>query len=284
MISMNRSRLHAALVRLARHSSILRLAVYAREVARLRRAAKHRLPLGELVRQFPAWQRSLKPQASALGDRTPWITYGAIRFLQNQLRPDMRVFEYGAGGSSLFFANRVREGISVEHDPAWVGEVRRSLADQRLVNWTVKLVEPRHDGTERDPSDPANYTSSDPAQAGRSFRDYAAAIDEFPDDSFDIVMIDGRARPSCFMHAVPKVRPGGWLLLDNADWPGYRHVHVELDRLGWSRQVFAGPSPYGFNFSETCAWQCPLLEHLHDHARDRPRSKKPRYLISSAPS
>jgi hypothetical protein len=257
MIPFDGPSLHSALVRLAHRSSIVRLAVYAREVVKLRRAGRQEPAMSVLLRQFPAWQRSFRPPASPLRDQTPWITYGAIHFLESHLRPDMRVFEYGSGGSSLFFARRVREGISIEHDPAWAAEVKQALVDQRLANWTVQLVEPSNDGSGGDPSDPASYTSSDAPQVGRSFRAYAAAIDKFPDDSFDLVMIDGRARPACFVHARPKVKPGGWLLLDNADWPGYRYVHRELDRLGWPSRTFAGPSPYGFNFSETCSWRRP---------------------------
>jgi predicted O-methyltransferase YrrM len=251
------SPLHQTLVRLARHSAALRLLVYAREVTRFRRAGKQQPPLAELVRRFPAWQRTLKPNASPLGDRAPWLTYDAIRFLERIVRPDMRVFEYGAGGSSLFFATRVREGFSVEHDPAWAAEVQQTVAAQGIKHWQVELIRPAGAAAGPDPADPAHYLSSGTDFAGQSFRDYAAAIDRFADGWFQVVVVDGRARPSCARHAVPKLAPGGWLLLDNAERPHYARVRADLARLGWVEQTFAGPSPYTFNFTETCAWQKP---------------------------
>jgi predicted O-methyltransferase YrrM len=46
-------------------------------------------------------------------------------------------------------------------------------------------------------------------------------IDAFPDGAFDVVLVDGQARPSCLKHAYTKVKPGGMLILDNADVPEY---------------------------------------------------------------
>jgi predicted O-methyltransferase YrrM len=252
---MNAAGVHEGLVRLARHSVVLRLAVYAREVLKLRRTRADAPPLRELLRQFPGWQRTLKSRASPLRDQTPWVTYGAIRFFLEQLRPDMRVFEYGAGGSTLFLARRVAGGASVEHDPAWAAEVRATLAAEGLTNWRVDLIEPERDRPGRDPSDPDAYASSDPLYPDGSFRAYAAAIDRFPDGTFDLVVIDGRARPSCFRHACSKVKTGGWLLLDNAERSTYWQIHAALEKMGWAKQSFAGPTPYTFNFSETCVWR-----------------------------
>jgi predicted O-methyltransferase YrrM len=244
------------LVRLSRRSTAVRLAVYGRELARLRRGGGPAPELGALLRQFPAWQRTLRAGASPLGDRVPWVTYGAIDLLRRIVTPQTRVFEYGAGGSSLFFSERALEGTSVEHDPSWAAQVRDTLAAQGHARWRVLLVEPSGAAT-GDPADPASYLSSDPAYAGLSFQRYAEAIDPFADASLDLVLVDGRARPSCAAHAVPKVAPGGWLILDNAERPHYHAVHERLAALGWSRHSFRGPSPYSFNFSETTAWQRP---------------------------
>jgi len=145
----------------------------------------------------------------------------------------------------------------VEHDAAWAAEVQRAVAAQGLLRWTVKLVLPVPGETGGDPADPARYSSSDPDQAGKSFRAYASAIDGFADGSFQVVVVDGRARPACLRHAMPKVAPGGWLLLDNAERASYGRAQQMLAERGWTRQAFEGPSPYSFNFSQTCVWQRP---------------------------
>ena len=43
----------------------------------------------------------------------PWFSYAAIDFLKQYLRADMRVGEYGSGGSTLFFARRTKSVFSI---------------------------------------------------------------------------------------------------------------------------------------------------------------------------
>ncbi|MDP2056339.1 MAG: hypothetical protein Q8K35_01095, partial [Thiobacillus sp.] len=62
------------------------------------------------------WLHSLLPGHSPLYDEVPWITFRAIDWLDTYLKSDMSVFEYGAGGSTLYLAKRVRNVVSVEHD------------------------------------------------------------------------------------------------------------------------------------------------------------------------
>jgi len=59
--------------------------------------------------------------------RIPWISYPAIKMLEKILKPEMRVFEWGVGGSTLFFSARVRQLVSIEHDLQWAEKTRFSL-------------------------------------------------------------------------------------------------------------------------------------------------------------
>ena len=206
---------------------------------------------------MPAWLRSLGGQASAFTDRIPWVTFPALRFLTKTLHRDMRVFEYGSGGSTFFFAERVRDLVSIEHDPTWAAKVEEALRVQCSNRPPVRLVEPESDAdaAESDPADPDGYVSSDPSWRGWTFRRYAASIDGFAEAYFDLVFIDGRARPSCFKHSVAKVKPGGLLVVDNAERPHYRHIHASLEGPLWRKLDFAGPGPYNLYFWQTCAWQ-----------------------------
>jgi len=47
----------------------------------------------------------------------PWITYPAFRQLQRMIKPGLKVFEYGCGASSLWWADHAAEVTSVEHTP-----------------------------------------------------------------------------------------------------------------------------------------------------------------------
>ena len=154
------------------------------------------------VRFFVPYLRSLGATRSALGDTQPWLTFRAIRWLDTNLEPTMRVFEYGSGGSTLFFANRVRDVVSVEHDPEWHARSSGAIAAHGIRNCTYLLRPPQ-----RVPE--LRLISTDRAYAGMDFTDYVTAIDAYPDESFDLVSVDGRARTACVLAAIPKARPGG---------------------------------------------------------------------------
>ena len=47
------------------------------------------------------------------------------------------------------------------------------------------------------------------------------AICDEPDASLDLVVVDGRARVECARRAMPKVKPGGLLLLDDTSRERY---------------------------------------------------------------
>lgn len=211
----------------------------------------------KLLKFFPAWRRSLRPGASPLQDRQPWMTFAAIAFLRRTLNPKMRVFEYGSGGSTLFFSKHAAEILTVEHDPAWGRKVAEALHSQQSTNARVELVEPQPnpDPTQNDPADPAACISKAEQYRGLSFRSYVSRIDAWPDHHFDIVVVDGRARPACLQHAAPKIKPGGWLVLDNAERDYYHPVAATFTEPCWHKRDFSGPGPYLQFFWKTWAWQ-----------------------------
>jgi predicted O-methyltransferase YrrM len=68
---------------------------------------------------------------------------------------------------------------------------------------------------------------------------YVKQIDEFPDEYFDIILIDGRARPSCIKRSVSKVKPGGLLILDNSEREYYLAKAIEYLKA-FQRNEFYG--------------------------------------------
>ena len=185
------------------------------------------------------------------------MNFAAIRFLDRILTNEMRVFEYGSGGSSLFFSHRVREVVSVEHDGAWANRVQEVVRQKRLTNVKILLISPDADrgAAERDPADPEGYVSSDDRFRAYSFRHYAASIESFAAGFFQVIVIDGRSRPSCFKHALPKVAVGGWLILDNAERLEYQCIHRALKAKDWEKFEFSGPGPHTPIFWQTCFWR-----------------------------
>jgi hypothetical protein len=101
--------------------SIARLRRYVREALKISRTETSSQSFWQMLRLFPRWERSLDRTPLELA--LPWLTYAAINFLEGVLSQSTRAFEWGVGGSTLFFSSRVSELISVEHDAQWADSV-----------------------------------------------------------------------------------------------------------------------------------------------------------------
>ena len=127
----------------------------------------------------------------AAGDPLPWYTYPAIEFLRQFDFSNSRVFEYGAGNSTLFWATRAAAVVSVEDEEGWYGRLRSLVPS----NCTL-VYEP-------------------------DLKRYPETINKFS-EPFDLIVVDGpartRTRLKCARAAVQRLKPGGLIILDNADW------------------------------------------------------------------
>jgi len=137
----------------------------------------------------------------------PWIVNGAVEFMESNIKPTDHVFEWGSGGSTLWLAERVELVISVEHDKGWYDKMEAIVPD----NVALLYVPPDNDVVNE-------YMSKSCDVLGKSFKDYATAIDDF-NPPFDWVLVDGRARVKCIEHAVNKFDK--FLLLDNSERAEY---------------------------------------------------------------
>ena len=203
-----------------------------------------------MLRFYSMWRKSLKAKGFSPYDQFPWIVYEAIDWLESFLTKEMHVLEWGSGGSTIFFAKRVQSVVTIEHDPEWYSTLFQQLRQDNIRNVRLVLCPPEESET-RDET----YTSTDVAYKELSFRSYAEAIDRYPERFFDLVFVDGRARQACIRHASGKIRPGGYLLLDNSDRSHYQSEKTLLS--DWGRQEFYGPGPYNDYFWETTVWKKP---------------------------
>lgn len=144
------------------------------------------------------------------GQAIPWFTYPAIDFLSRLELSSSKVFEYGAGQSTLFWARRAEKVVSVEHDAEWFIRLRASL--------------------------PSNVTLM-----------HAPGQDAYPisiletSSNYDIVVVDGVWREACIQPALSRLAPAGLLILDNSDW--YPEVCARLREQGLLEFSFAGIGP-----------------------------------------
>nr|NIV37968.1 hypothetical protein [Anaerolineae bacterium] len=158
----------------------------------------------------------------------PWIPHLAREYLERLILPKWRCFEWGSGGSTIWIGDRCESIISVEHDSDWALK-----AHQILPRGKYLLIPPEPPEMGPDKANPTHYRAGPIGNV--NFEAYATSI--IGQGPFDLVMVDGRARASCLIHAVPEVRPGGWLVLDNAE-RGYYLEHTAHLVKDWERIWF----------------------------------------------
>ncbi len=204
------------------------------------------------VRYYPSWLAHLQPGRNPVGDQTPWMNFAAIDFLRKIVHKEMRVFEFGSGGSTMFWQSRVQEVISVEHDLSWYNNMKKILDQGLTKNVRYILAEPEVDPLfdQKDFRNPADFISNDREYQGKTFEKYAKAIDAYPETYFDVVIVDGRARPSCIQQGMSRLKKNGWLVVDNSERKYYTQPFI-FDSNSWDIRKFAGPVPYMRDFSET---------------------------------
>lgn len=149
------------------------------------------------------------------GKPLPWYAYNAMDYLDDFCRqnPDLDIFEYGLGQSTLWWAQRVKTVTTVEHDLRWIN----APAYQQL---------------------PDNVTLH--------HYQYNKGYEEAPQlnkKTYDIIVIDGMNRPACLPHAVKALKKGGMLIWDDSHYQRYQpHLNKLIDE-GWVAEVFDDHGP-----------------------------------------
>lgn len=142
----------------------------------------------------------------------PWWTLDSMslvdQFLTN--RPGARVFEWGSGASTMWLEKRAAQVISVEYDSEWAKMMRPMIGSST----TLLEVPATPSPTPEVPSQMWGHKDLD-------YRDYVAAIDHV-DGEFDLIVIDGRARSACLVHAMQRLSPDGLIVFDNTNRERYR--------------------------------------------------------------
>jgi predicted O-methyltransferase YrrM len=193
-----------------------------------------------------------------LSAKQPWITFRAIDFITKNTHKTDKVFEYGGGGSTLYFLSQVSEVVTVEHDREWFHLLQNNIDPADAPRWNGQLILPENsvDTTNLDKSQPTDYFSEDPKFRNNTFKSYSTFICQFKDEFFDLVLIDGRARTSCLFHAIPKVKIGGFLVLDNSERKYYLKNNLKMLQKHYRLlSDYMGPVPYSPHFSKTTIWQ-----------------------------
>ena len=165
---------------------------------------------------------------------TPWLSQPSILMLEKLLTPNMVGFEYGSGMSTVFLASRIKHLTSIEHNEHWFRIVAKKLGERGLSNVDYHCIPP-HSSSASNSVESTDFAEiRDPCfQVRTEYRDYFSFVTSFPENHFDFVLVDGRARVECTFNAIPKLKSGGILVLDNSDRRRYAPVFDALD--SWPR-------------------------------------------------
>lgn len=168
----------------------------------------------------------------------PWLCPSSVRFCDQNLTRSMIGLEFGSGRSTAWFAEKLGRMVSVEHHPVWYKRVKARLVSRDLTNVDYRLVLLDHPET----------TPERPEYA--TVPGYVAVADEFPDESLDLVVVDGHYRTNCIRRCLGKLRPGGLLLVDDLNlWSTREEIPVPAD---WP------VADLGSNgLKQTCIWRKP---------------------------
>lgn len=136
----------------------------------------------------------------ASGDAYPWLTETANLFLEMIVKPDWHVLEFGAGFSTLWFSKKCARVYSIENQQEWYERIKeKNIANVMLYHYNEIRV-------------------------------------WFPEGPFDLVLIDSVDRPHWCRrmggldYNFNWIKPGGWLVLDNAQRQEYFEVVCELNK------------------------------------------------------
>jgi hypothetical protein len=228
--------------------------IFRKEIQRIKSEEVYYSYHTRLWRYYFTWRELT--ESSSMKARLPWVSFPVIDFLKKHLKHDSRVFEFGGGGSTLFFLDKCKEVATVEHNESWFDDLKKSIGTNE--KWTPLFVlpEPHFNFDITQSANPDAYVSTEEAFKNMSFQKYASAIDSYPNDYFDVVLVDGRVRPSCMKHSISKIKKGGFLILDNSDRSYYLTYFEKYNLTHFDTIInHSGPTPFSSWFNRTSVWR-----------------------------
>lgn len=165
-------------------------------------------------RSYSEWRPVTKS-----GEPLPWLNYSCIYLLEQRVNKNMKIFEFGAGYSTLWFSKKVKDVVSVEHNPKWA----KLISNKLPANGKIILVE--------------------------NEKEYPMEI--LKHGKFNIIIVDGILRNECLKISTNALEEDGIILLDNAERTEYFQAKNNLIKQGYKELPFIGLSPAELNIIQT---------------------------------
>ncbi len=155
----------------------------------------------------------------------PWMNYSIMEFLNDRMNKNINIFEYGSGYSTLYFANLVKNIISIEYNEEWFNAINKklnSITNINLVHIPFGI-------------------------------NYVTAIENINSDNkiFELIIIDGRNRVECARISLNYLTQDGILLLDDSDRERYQEIFSIFKDNGFKEMTISGLKPNGLGIFYT---------------------------------
>lgn len=115
----------------------------------------------------------------------PWMDNREIQKIVSYLKPNYKMFEWGCGGSTIYFSKFVSLYRSVEHKREWYNKIKQSVGK----NTEIFLYENTDD-----------------------YQSYITSISKYK-DQYDAILVDGRQRVLCSIIAKSFLKTNGLLFV-----------------------------------------------------------------------
>ena len=141
---------------------------------------------------------------ATLHPHEPSLTPQSVKQIEGLLAPDSVGAEWGSGNTTRWFARRTRHLTSFETTPPYYEQVAASLRAEGVTNVDYRLI--AHDFEGEDDEQEMHRNA------------FVRAAYELGDETLDYALVDSAPRGCLCAGLVPKLKRGGLLILDNANW------------------------------------------------------------------
>lgn len=167
----------------------------------------------------------------------PWTSWTCIEFMKRHVRPGMRVFEYGGGGSTRFFLNMGCSVTTIESELTWIEQIEK---------WS------RHDGTLGNLE-----LRHRPVRSKADSDNYARELT----GDWDVIFIDGvedeyGSRTSCLDWIRSRQNASDWLVILDDSWRAKYVPHL-LGRPKYQSVLLPGLGPARLGVTQAHAFFRP---------------------------
>lgn len=140
----------------------------------------------------------------------PWYNFSLVEFLNSYIKPEMNVFEYGCGFSTLYYAQKNCQVKAVETKTEWVQKVQSFAREYNLEGRIL-------------------ITLSKPHEIPMELQKL--------DIAFDVIVVDSLRRIECLTEA-KKAYKKGIIILDNSERENLQTANEIMH--GFECKVFKG--------------------------------------------